>query len=119
MAANKIVIPAGGVAVAVASGTVGVVRCGAAVVAVLTTWRVVLSPTTQRPTLFADGPIRRYWVANPPTRLTAHLTPAPKPYRLGQKRAPTPTPFALTGTVHSLSATQLVLSGGEIHGIPE
>lgn len=118
MAANKIVIPAGGVP-SIASGTTGVIRCGAVVVAVLTKWRVVLSPTTQRPTLFADGPIRRYWVANPPTRLTAHLTPAPKPYRLGQKRASTPKPFALTGTVHSLSATQLVLSEGEIHGISE
>lgn len=111
-------LPSGAI-IAVGSGTRGLIRCGRGVVMTIMAWRVVISPTTHLPTLFADGATRRYWVENPPMRLAAHLIPAPTPYRLGQKRKPPPRPFVLVGRVHSISATQIVLSEGEIHAAVE
>lgn len=119
----------------IGGGTAGVIRCGTALVAVLTDWRAVHSPhyvildgsdgekdmeRSHLPVLYAAGSVRRYWVQNKPLRLTAYLTPAPTPYRLGQKRPPVPKPFTLTGNVLVVSPTQVILNEGSIvYGIPD
>jgi hypothetical protein len=98
----------------VSRGTSGALYCGALRVGVLTAWEVVISPTTQQPTLKGEGHITRWATLARPATLTARLTPARPPVRLGRPRPKAPTPFALTGRVARLTARYITLAEGEI-----
>ncbi len=111
----------------IGQGQHGIARVGRAIVAIIYDWRAVQSPhfvldeTGQKdptqshlPVLYASGIVRRYWIRNPPERLTVTLTPAPGTYRFGQPRPPVPRPLTFTGRVTYFAKTQCILSEGDI-----
>lgn len=99
---------------AIARGTTGALRIGGLKAGRLTTWKVVISPTTGKPTLFAEGAFVRFYTPGVGCQAVAHLTPAPTPARIGRPKAPMPKPFVLTGKIVEFTARQIVLAEGEI-----
>ena len=99
---------------AVAQGTEGRVTVGGLTVGTLTAWRVVNSPTTNKPTLIAEGTFHRYYTQAIGLIARAELTPSARPYRIGRPRPSTPFPMALTGKLFELTAARITISEGEI-----
>ena len=97
-----------------AHGTAGTIRIGGLRAGALTEWRVVLSPTTNKPTLFGKGRIGRYYAQAVGTTARLELTPTPIPYRIGRKPPPVLNPFVLIGTIAELSSMRITISHGEI-----
>lgn len=93
-------------------GTTGVLRVQNAVVMVVTSWRMVISPTTGQPTIFARGSVRRYWLQSKPSHITADVMPKPIPYRIGRPKPKPPTRLRIRGEVHSISKDEIVISNG-------
>jgi hypothetical protein len=98
---------------AFARGTVGTVVAGGLTIGRLTSWKIVISPTTGKPTLQGEGSFRRQYVGGV-ERATATVTPAPQPRRLGRPTPPTPEPMELSGQVVRLSATTITIANGEM-----
>lgn len=84
---------------AILTGTRGTLLIGGVPLGVLTSWRVVISPTTGRHTLIADGHIQRYAYGAVGETAEAHLIPAPIPARIGRPRPPTRPPCRIVGTL--------------------
>jgi len=99
---------------AMAQGERGTIRIGRLRAGTLTKWRVVISPTTQRPTLFGEGRIGRYYMQAVGGTARVELTPAPIPRRIGRSTPPTPRPFVLVGTIAELTGKTITISHGEI-----
>ncbi len=99
---------------AIAQGKAGAVRIGGLTAGVLTTWRVVISPTTGKPTLFGEGRIRRYFTQALGAQVAAELTPAPHPIRIGRPMPPTARPFTLTGRIVEINAGRITIADGDI-----
>jgi hypothetical protein len=76
----------------------------------LTAWRLVISPTTGRRTLIAEGQFLRFWVGARITRVVVEATPTQAPARIGRKSPPAPRPFRLVGRVDELSTRALVVT---------
>ncbi len=102
---------------AVAEGTQGTLRIGNLRAGVLTKWRVVMSPTTKRPTLFAEGRIGRYYVQAVGSVARVELTPAPVPRRIGRPAPKALLPFVLIGTIVELTGKSITISNGEIEKV--
>jgi hypothetical protein len=85
--------------------TVGGVRYG-----VLSDWRIVVSPTTQRYTLLADGVMQRFLGQAIGARAHAHLIPAPIPARIGRPRPPVRPPCTLIGTLVRVTPTAITIA---------
>lgn len=99
---------------AIAQGSVGEVRIGGLLAGRLTAWRVVMSPTTDKPTLFGEGTFLRYFKQAVGVEAVASLTPTPPPYRIGRPKPRAGKPFTLTGTVFELTAGRITISEGSI-----
>jgi hypothetical protein len=97
-----------------AQGSAGVLRIGGLRAGVLTEWRVVISPSTKRPTLFGKGRIARYYVSAVGSVARVELTPAPVPRRIGRPAPKTPAPFVLIGTIAELTGKTITISNGEV-----
>jgi len=95
-------------------GERGTIRIGGLRAGVLTKWRVVMSPTTQRPTLFGEGRIGRYYTQAVGGTARVELTPAPLPRRIGRPTPPTPRPFVLVGTIAELTGKTITISHGKV-----
>lgn len=98
----------------VARGEQGRVFIGGLRAGVLTEWRVVISPTTKKPTLFGTGRIGRYYQQTIGGMARIELTPAPTPRRIGRPTPPTPRPFVLVGTIAELTSKTITIASGEI-----
>lgn len=81
---------------------------------VLTEWRVVMSPSTQKPTLFGKGRIGRYYIQAVGGQVRAELVPAAIPKRIGRKAPPVLKPFVLIGTIAELTGKTITISHGEV-----
>lgn len=99
---------------AIAQGNDGDVTLAGLRVGLLSSWRVVTSPTTGKPTLMGEGRFKRYYTQAVGIRVRAELTPAPRPYRIGRPKPPKASPFTLTGKLYELTARTIVISEGEI-----
>lgn len=93
-----------------AQGTGGALRLGPLPIGVLTTWRLVVSPTTGRPTLIAEARIRRAYLVAPPTLLTALVIPDRAPALIGRPAPPVPHPLRISGKVARLTAQAVTLA---------
>lgn len=96
----------------VRSGTAGTVYSHVLVVGMLREWRLVISPTTNLPTLFGTGTMRRLWLAQPPQRVVVELMPAPLPERYGAPRPPPPRLIRLEGRVVEFTRNSIVIAEG-------
>jgi hypothetical protein len=99
---------------AIAVGAEGWVRVGGLTIGALTTWRVVVSPTTGKPTLFGEGRFLRYFVPSVGGMVRADLKPTQPPRRIGR---PAPKPvraFTLAGKLVELTASHITIAEGEI-----
>lgn len=92
------------------SGTGGTLRIGAVQIGTLQEWRLVVSPTTGRPTLIADARVLRAYLVCPPAQLVARITPTPLPAYIGRPKPPRPRPLVLTGQVARLQAGAVTLA---------
>lgn len=99
---------------ALVQGADGTITIGGLRVGILSSWRVVISPTTGKPTLMGEGRFKRYFTQAVGIRARAALTPAPRPYRIGRPKPPTPQPFTIEGKLYELTAKTIVISEGEI-----
>lgn len=99
---------------AIASGTAGELRIGGMKAGTLTTWRVVISPTTGKPTLFGAGRMLRFFAQSMGKQAHVALIPAPQPYRIGRPKPKTPKPFVLVGKIVEFSAGRITIAEGEI-----
>lgn len=97
-----------------ATGAGGALLLGRVRVGALRDWRLVISPTTRRPTLIADARVARAWLHAPPSTLTALVTPAPTPALLGRPAPPRPRPLRISGRVARLTAAGVTLAECEI-----
>ena len=99
---------------AIARGVSGTVRMASGLlVGRLTSWELVISPSTGAPTLKGEGVFRRYFVGQDVGPLVADLTPSPFPAYVGRPKPPPPTPIRLRGTPVRLTAGTLTLAQGE------
>lgn len=99
---------------AIAQGKTGTLIIGGLRAGVLSEWRVVISPTTGKPTLFGAGRIGRFYAQAIGGRASVELIPAPVPKRIGRPVPPTPKPFTLIGTIVELSGKHITIASGEI-----
>lgn len=97
-----------------ALGTQGAIRIGGLRAGVLTAWRVVMSPSTGKPTLFGTGRIGRYYAQAVGAQARLELTPTPIPARIGRKAPPVLRPFVLIGTIAELTSKSITISHGDI-----
>jgi hypothetical protein len=96
-------------------GTGGLVRVRGVLIGRLTTWQVVISPTTQQPTLFGQGTfLRVYADVLLDVAATVPLLPTPLPMRYGRPKPPVVRPCAFTGTIVELTSGQITLARGTI-----
>jgi hypothetical protein len=103
---------------ALAKGEAGAARIpGGPRLGALTSWRVVLSPTTGKHTLLAEGHFTRYYTRETPARAEATVTPTPLPARIGRPTPPTLAPFVISGRVALLTPTLLTIAEGEIRPV--
>jgi hypothetical protein len=99
---------------AIARGERGVIRLASGLlVGRLTSWEIVISPTTGAPTLKGEGAFRRYFVGQETGLLVADLTPSPFPAYVGRPRPPTPQTIRLRGTSARLTPAAITLASGE------
>jgi hypothetical protein len=103
-----------GTPAALAQGTHGVLHIAGLRAGHLTEWRVVMSPTTKKPTLFGTGRIGRYYTQAVGGIVRAELTPTPIPRRIGRKAPPLLKPFVLIGTIAELTGRTITISHGEV-----
>lgn len=101
---------------ALSRGTQGAARIpGGPRLGVITGWRVVLSPTTGKHTLIAEGRFARYYAQDGAVlRAEASLTPDQPPARIGRPRPRPLTPFRFAGRVALLTPSQLTIAEGEV-----
>ena len=113
-------------------GNTGIVRIAGLRAGALTSWRIVLSPTTVRRdatgtpiltddgqpipayTLFGEGALLRYFVQAVGASVVAELISGAAPLRIGRPRPRPPVPFRLAGMVYELTARRIVIASGEI-----
>jgi len=105
-----------------AAGQAGIVRIGGLRAGVLTSWRMVISPTVTLPgpddtrlpayVLFGEGQLLRYFQQAIGVAAEADLTPASPPARIGRPQPRVPRPFCLTGVLVELTATRIVIGQG-------
>lgn len=99
---------------AIARGERGTIRLASGLyVGRLTSWELVISPTTGAPTLKGEGVFRRYFVGQETGPLVADLTPSPFPAYVGRPKPPKPTPIRLRGAPARLTANAITLAQGE------
>lgn len=84
---------------ALMTGTRGTLAIGGVPYGRLTSWRVVISPTTGKHTLIADGHIQRYALQAVGETAEAHLIPTPIPARIGRPQPPKRPPCRIVGTL--------------------
>jgi len=94
------------------TGTTGAIYVGRHLVGRLTEWRIVISPTTEQPTLIGKGRFLRAWVAGRPERLTARLLTASPPAYIGRPKPPPPRAVTLSGERAELTARSVVIARG-------
>lgn len=99
---------------AIAIGTAGTLRIGGLRAGTLTSWRVVTSPTTGKPTLFGEGRIKSYYTQAIGDEACADLAPSAPPRRIGRPRPKVPKPFTLTGRIVEITAAHITIADGEI-----
>lgn len=101
---------------ALSRGTTGAARIpGGPRLGALTSWRVVLSPTTGKHTLIAEGRFARYYAQDgAASRAEASLTPETPPARLGRPRPKPLTPFRFVGRIALLTPSLLTIAEGEV-----
>jgi len=97
-----------------AHGAHGQLLIGGLRAGVLTEWRIVISPTTNMPTLFGTGRIGRYYAQAVGGTVRAELTPTPTPYRIGRKRPAAAKPFVLVGRIAELTGKSITISHGTV-----
>lgn len=97
-----------------AMGADGSLSIGGLVAGHLTQWRVVISPTTGKPTLFGEGYFKRYYAQAVGTQVRAALRPAAPASRIGRPKPKAPKPFVLVGKLLELTARSVTISEGEI-----
>ena len=88
--------------------TLGGVRVGT-----LGAWEIVVSPTTQRPTLKGDGRFLRIWAGAADLAVVVTLTPTPPLARLGTPPARV-RPFTLSGFLARLTPSAITIARGTI-----
>lgn len=98
----------------IAHGDTGIVRIAGMRAGSLTTWRVVISPATQLPTLIGEGRFLRYYQGALGCKVRADVVPRKAHAYIGRPKPPTPRPFAIEGTLHELSTGTIVISYGTI-----
>lgn len=99
---------------AIAQGNTGELRIGGLKAGTLTEWRVVMSPTTGKPTLFGEGRFLRYYGGSVGMEARADVTPVSPPTRIGRPKPPKAKPFTLTGRVVELTPSRITIADGEI-----
>lgn len=99
---------------ALAAGKQGTLLIGDLRAGVLNEWRVVISPSTKKLTLFGQGRFLRYYLQAVGELARVELTPAPQPYRIGRPKPKTPRPFVLRGKLFELTAGRITISEGEL-----
>lgn len=99
---------------AIAQGEAGTLRIGGLRAGAFRSWRVVISPTTGKPTLFGAGRFAHYYAGAVGVTVEASLTPAPPPTRLGRPKPKTPVPFVLRGRLLELGGGRITIADGEI-----
>lgn len=98
----------------IALGKEGRVHIGGLFVGRLTEWKLVMSPTTKMPTLIGSGSFRRYFLQGVGGRVSATITPAAVPHRIGRKRRPTPKPATIEGVLFRLTPTAITIASGTV-----
>jgi len=99
---------------AVAIGSAGDVRIpGGPRVGRLTSWRLVVSPTTGRYTLLAEARMARHYAGCAPL-LEVRACPDSTPARIGRPTPRPPRAFVLRGVAAELTPRSLILADGEI-----
>jgi hypothetical protein len=100
---------------ALTRGTSGAARIpGGPRLGALTSWRIVISPTTGKHTLIGEGHFTRYYTQERPARAEATVTLTPTPARIGRPAPPVVRPFTIAGRVALLTPTLLTIAEGEI-----
>lgn len=99
---------------ALAIGTSGALLIGGLRAGTLKSWRVVLSPTTKKLTLFGQGTFLRYYIQHVGGDARVDLIPTPPLYRIGRPKPRPLRPFALTGKLLELTAGRITISEGEL-----
>ena len=99
---------------ATSRGEAGTVTIAGLTIGALTSWYVVISPTTNKPTLFGEGVFKRFYQQGVGAQVRAEVVPSAVPHRIGRPRPPTPKPFTLTGKLFELTAGKVTISEGEI-----
>lgn len=99
---------------AFAQGTGGAVRVARLAAGTLTSWRVVISPTTGMPTLFGEGRFCRLYAGALGAQASVELVPAPVPARIGRPKPKKPAPMTLTGKIAELTARSIVIAEGTL-----
>lgn len=97
---------------AIARGTGGTLRIGGLKAGRFTSWHVVISPTTGKPTLFGEGAFVRFYAGAKEAR--AYLFPDATPARIGRPSPPKPQAFVLAGVVREYTGRSIVIAEGEI-----
>lgn len=68
-------------------GTAGTLWIGGRMVGEITAWRLVISPTTQKPTVFASGRFLRYYALHgKDAHAVVRLIPTTPPPRIGRPK---------------------------------
>jgi len=99
---------------ALATGNQGTLLIGGLHAGTLSEWRIVVSPSTQKFTLFGQGRFLRYYIQHVGGLVRLALTPAPVPTRIGRPKPKTPAPFVLEGKLFELTAGRITISEGEL-----
>ena len=89
------------------SGEAGYAKLiGGARIGTITSFRLVMSPTTGKPTLIASGVFLRYYIGQC-VEVEAVVIPSVPPRRIGRKAPPKPRPIRVRGRIALHSATRL------------
>lgn len=99
------------------SGHEGSLFIGDRLVGTITSWRLVMSPTTQKPTVFASGRFLRYYALHgKDAHAVVRLVPTTPPSRIGRPkpRHALRTETTITGVLVEITSRAFTLAHGEL-----
>lgn len=99
---------------ATAQGATGRIVVGGLVIGHLTSWKLVISPTTGAPTLIGEGAFERYFMQAVGMDARAEVMPKAQPYRIGRPKPPKAQPMTIVGKLFQLTPGRVTISEGEI-----
>lgn len=76
----------------------------------ITAWRLVISPTTGRRTLIAEGRFLRYYAETGVGRVEVEALPSAPPVRIGRPKPRSVRPVRIVGSVAELNTRALVVT---------